>query len=196
MHTHIELRGRAMMKTKKNSSDQHSSGCLFFHVHESTLMKFPEKPNTKQWHNWEEKMVSKSISCCLPPTEKPTKAPNWNNQNLPTESTFTQLKRLKKSVDFFSLKITESTNHPNKKSVNFLSPWNLWKHNQSPNWKNCELFVSLNSLKAQSITQLKKLWTLFCCFWVAKVRAQVSSVGCSSSFKAFYLVVNLKFESF
>jgi hypothetical protein len=121
----------------------------------------------------------------LPPTEthkstqlKPTKPDNWKHIH-PTEKT------LKKSVDFFSLKITESTNHPNKKSVNFLSPWNLWKHNQSPNWKNCELFVSLNSLKAQSITQLKKLWTLFCYFWVTKIRAQVSYVGCSSSFKVF-----------
>jgi hypothetical protein len=172
-HTHIELRGREMMKTKTNSS-----GCLFFHVHESTLMKFPEKPNTKQWHNWEEKMVSKSISCCLPPTRNP--------QNLPTENTFTQLKRLWKNLWTFSpWKSLRAQITQIKNLWTFLSPWNLWKHNQSPNWKNCELFVSLNSLKAQSITQLKKLSTLFRCFWVTKIRAQVSSVGCSSSFKVF-----------
>jgi hypothetical protein len=41
-HTHRVERER------DDENQKNSSGCLFFHVHESTLMKFPEKPNTKQ----------------------------------------------------------------------------------------------------------------------------------------------------
>lgn len=175
-----------MMKTKKNLQAVYFFMCM--KVHWWSFQRNPTPNNDiiekKTW------CQSPSAAAChqQKPTKatqlQPTKPANWKHIH-PTEKT------LKKSVDFFSLKITESTNHPNKKSVNFFVSWKSLKaQSNHPTEKTVNFFVSLNSLKAQSITQLKKRWTLFCCFWVTKIRAQVSSVGLLLKLQSFYLVVN------
>ncbi len=131
MHTHIELRGREMIKPKKNLQTNILQAVYFFMCMKIHWWNFQRNP-TPNNDIIEKKRWCQSAAACH--QQKPTKPTNWKYIH-PTEKT------LKKSVDFFSLKITESTNHPNKKSVNILSPW--------------------KSLKALSITQLKKLWT-FC----------------------------------
>jgi hypothetical protein len=182
MHTHIELRGREMMKTKKNLQAVYFFMCM--KVHWWNFQRNPTPNNDinekKRWCQSPSAAACHQLETHKSTQLQPTKPANWKHIH-PTEKT------LKKSVDFFSLKITESTNHPNKKSVNFLPPGNLWKHNQSPNWKNCELFCLLEFTEStiNHPTEKTMNFVLLCCFWVTKIRAQVSSVGCSSSFKVF-----------
>lgn len=72
-------------------------------------------------------------------------SPNWKDwKNLwtfsPWKSLRAQITQIKNLWTFCLLEISENTiNHPTEKTVNFLSPWIHWKHNQSPNWKNYEL---------------------------------------------------------
>lgn len=183
MHTHIELRGREMMKTKKILQAVYFFMCMKVHWWNFQRNPTPNNDITekKRW------CQSPSAAAChqQKPTKatqlQPTKPANWKHIH-PTEKT------LKKSVDFFSLKITESTNHPNKKSVNFFVSWKSLKaQSNHPTEKTVNFFVSLNSLKAQSITQLKKLWTLFCfaAFGLQRLEHKFPLWVCSSSFKVF-----------
>lgn len=159
MHTHIELRGREMMKTKKILQAVYFFMCMKVHWWNFQRNPTPNNDITekKRW------CQSPSAAACH--QQKPTKAPNCNPQNLPTESTFTQLKRLWKNLWTFSpwkslrAQITQIKNlwtflspgnlwkHNQitqlKKLWTFLSPWIHWKHNQSPNWKNYELCFAL-----------------------------------------------------